>query len=64
MELDDVVLTDNGEFMTYEESKIFNEVVYRKATKKESNNFYKERMQLTEQFRQQEHESYYHELPD
>lgn len=33
-------------------------------TKKESNNFYKERMQLTEQFRQQEHESYYHELPD
>ena len=60
----DVVLTDNDEFMTFEEAKRYNEVVFRKATLQESNDFYTERIALEKQFRQQEHEMYYHELPE
>jgi len=62
MKNDDVILTDNGEFMTYEEAKRFNELVFRKATIHESNNFYIERIALERQFRQQEHEDFYHDL--
>jgi hypothetical protein len=64
MENDDVILTDNGEFMTFEESKIWNATVFRKATKKESNDFYNERIALEKQFRQQEMEDYFHELKE
>ncbi len=63
-ELEDVVLTDNGEFMTFEEAKHFHEVVFRKATSKERNEFINERNALEQQFRQQEHEAYYHDLPE
>ncbi len=61
-ENDDVVLTDNGEFMTYEEAKRYSEVIFRDATLKESNEFYKERIALEKMFREQEMTSYYHTI--
>lgn len=58
----DIVLTDNGEFMTIGEAKAWNECVFRKATKKESDDYWAEVIAMEKQEQEELHSGSYHEL--
>ena len=61
---EDVVLTTNNEIMTYEECRKYHELVERRATKQEAEDYWEECIYWEKQISEQQCEAYYHDIDD